>query len=151
MRERERWEIDGGRSTLTFSLRHLVVSQIRGGFSRWGGELELDADPTKSKVSVWVDLDSIYTGDPERDANVRSAEFLDVARYARAQFTSSSIRMLEDGEAAVTGLLGLHGVTNPLELDVIRERGWTDDRGESRAAYRVSGEINRQTFGLHWN
>ena len=115
---RERWQIDPAASTLRFALRHLVVGEIRGQFHRFGGALFLDRqDPARSSVEIWVDLDSIETGDPERDAHVRSAEFLDVAQFARATFKSTAVE-LSDEQVVLRGPLDLHGVVHPLELRV---------------------------------
>ena len=90
--------IDSERSSLQFTLRHLVIQQIRGRFSRWGGELFLDrVDPWLSSVEVWIDVDSIETDSPERDAHVRSPEFLDVARFPRAELRSTNIAVSDAG------------------------------------------------------
>jgi polyisoprenoid-binding protein YceI len=108
--ELERWLIDGTRSSLRFSLRHLVIRQIRGQFRRWGGVLFLDrVEPWLSSVSVWIDLGSVETDEPERDDHVRSEEFLDVARFPRAEFKSDTVEIREE-RVVIHGRLDLHGV-----------------------------------------
>ena len=152
MPETQRWEIDGTRSKLAFRLRHLVVSEINGAFARWGGIVSLDPEhANRSQVAIWVDLASVDTGSEERDAQLRSSEFFDVARFPRAQFTSTDIAFGADGEATVAGQLRLHGTTELVELAVSETRSWIDDNGQMRAGYDMRGSIDRQAFGLHWN
>lgn len=149
---KERWEIDGSSSQLSFSLRHIVVSQIEGSFRSWGGEMQFDPGYVpRTQIQVWIDLGSIDTGAVDRDAHLRSAEFLDTNRFPRAQFTSTEVGLLRDGEASVTGRLQLHGVSRDVELSVIVQRTWIDEHGLLRAVYRVRGAIDRQSFDLHWN
>lgn len=149
---KERWELDGSHSQLAFSLRHIVVSQIEGRFLSWGGEMIFDSEYVpRTQIQVWVDLGSIDTGSPDRDAHVRSAEFLDTTRFPRAQFTSTDVVLSRDGEATVTGRLQLHGISRTVALSVVAQRTWVDDHGLMRASYRVNGAVDRQSFGLHWN
>lgn len=146
------WRIDGERSRLAFTLRHIVVHEIRGGFGRWGGTVELDdGDPDRSSVRVWVDLRSVDTGEPERDAHVRSPEFFDVERFPEARFASSEIRRQDGRHATIRGQLDLHGVTRDVELDVTARETWRDARGADRMVHVVEGRLDRQQFGLRWN
>jgi polyisoprenoid-binding protein YceI len=152
MPERERWEIDGATSTLTFALRHFVIGEIKGHFGRWGGILLLDpAHLRRSSLEVWVDVASLDTGSPERDPHVRSAELLDVERCPRALFRSTGIALHADGEAIVAGRLELHHVTRHVELTVISQGSWVLDKGVLRAEYAAHARLDRQAFGLHWN
>jgi polyisoprenoid-binding protein YceI len=149
---KELWEIDGSASRLGFSLRHIVITEISGRFGRWGGQMIFDPeDVDRSLIKVWIDVASIDTGSGERDAHLRSPEFLDVARFPRAEFTSTGVDVRRDGQARLTGPLRLHGVSRNVELDLATERTWTDDAGRLRAAYRLRGRLDRQAFGLHWN
>ena len=114
---KERWEIDASRSQLRFTLRHIVVSEIQGFFGGWGGEMTVDPDRSpRIQVQAWIDVGSIETGSAERDAHVRSSEFLDTARFPRAQFTSTDVALRNDGAATVTGRLQLHGISRDPEL-----------------------------------
>jgi polyisoprenoid-binding protein YceI len=149
----ERWEVDPARSSLEFNLRHIVVQQIRGRFERWGGTLFIDHhQPWLSSVQVWVDLASVTTDDPARDAHVRSSEFLDVARFPRAEFKSTNISV-PDGQIVVEGRLSIHGVVHDVEMraDVEVGEAMADSSGPERACYTARGVIDRQSFGLHWN
>ncbi len=147
----ERWEIDPARSTLTFSLRHLVVQQVQGRFERWGGTVFVDrAQPAMSSVQLWVDLDSITTDEPERDVHVRSAEFLDVARFPRATFESAAVELVPSG-IAVDGRLDLHGVVHDVQIRVEIGPPPRGADGRPRSRHRAIGTLDRQSFGLHWN
>ena len=148
----QRWSIDTERSSLNFSLRHLVVGQIRGRFARWGGTVRLDAcELPGSTVRVWVDLASIDTGDPERDEQVRSTEFFDVTRFPRAMFTSALGQPPVGGVSVVAGCLELHGVTADLSLDVSQDRPGPSDPAAAERSFAVKGRFDRRRFGLRWN
>ena len=147
----ERWDIDAARSSLGFHVRHIVVQQIRGRFERWGGTLFIDRQkPWLSTVHVWVDLASITTDDFERDAHVRSTEFLDVARFPRAEFKSTNVE-IPDGQIVVEGILNLHGIVHDVELRAEVGKSSTGPDGRQRTTYAARGVLDRQSFGLHWN
>ena len=144
----ERWEIRLEGSHLTFVLRHLVISQIRGQFRRWGGTLFLDrTSPWRSSVEVWIDLASLETNSVERDDHIRSPELLDVQRFPLAEFKSTAVEPQGD-RLVVRGRLQLHGVTRDVELDVEPRTG---PPYEGRNVYAIRGKLDRQSFGLHWN
>jgi polyisoprenoid-binding protein YceI len=147
----ERWELDLTRSSLTFELRHIVVQQICGQFERWGGTLFINRrDPSLSSAHVWIDLTSITTGDADRDAHVRSAEFLDVAQFPRADFTSTDVR-IAGGEIIIEGVLDLHGAVRDVEMRALPGAASTGPDGRERTVYTARGTLDRQAFGLHWN
>jgi polyisoprenoid-binding protein YceI len=149
---KELWEIDGAASRLDFSLRHIVIMEIIGRFGSWGGQMIFDPDDVdRSLVKVWIDAASIDTGSGERDEHLRSPEFLDVARFPRAEFTSTGVEIRREGHALLKGVLRLHGVSQNVELEVATERTWVDESRRLRAAYRLRGHLDRQAFGLHWN
>ncbi len=148
--QRERWQVDPANSTLTFTLRHIVVQEIQGQFHRWGGHVAIDRDqPSLSEVEVWVDLASIDTDSVERDDHVRSPEFFDVGRFPRATFKSTSIA-LEDERFRVEGILELHGIGHSVEMEVTVGPE-TREGDVARATFEARGSIDRQVFGLHWN
>ncbi|HVY41334.1 MAG TPA: YceI family protein [Polyangia bacterium] len=146
------WRIDLARSTLRFSLRHVVVRQIAGQFKRWGGTIVVDeVDPIRSRLHVWVDLASLDTGDPSRDAQARSPEFFDVDRFPRATFASTQVRLPDLGNPTVQGRLRLHGVEAEMALEIIGREERKDPDGSERAVYTVTGRLDRRDFGLRWN
>lgn len=147
----ERWIVDLQRSRLSFSLRHIVVQRIEGRFERWGGTLFVDRDqPSLSSVEIWIDLSSITTGDSERDAHVRSAEFLDVEHFPRATFRSEVVQ-LRDSHVTIDGRLELHGAARDVRVEVDLERAEKIVGGPPHGRYRAQATVDRQAFGLHWN
>ena len=148
----ERWEVDPAASSLTFRLRHVVISEIRGRFARWGGSLFLDRrHPELSWLEVWLDLTSIDTGDPERDQHMRSAEFLDIERHPQATFRSTSVELTPSGDVFVRGVLHLHAHDRDVDLTVTPGATTIEASGVPRGRYAARATINRQDFGLRWN
>ncbi len=147
----QEWLIDVQRSTLGFSLRHIVVQRIQGRFDRWGGALFFDrAQPSQSSLEIWVDLASITTGDDERDAHVRSAEFLDTARFPRAKFSSGLVEV-RGSDVLVNGRLELRGIVHDVQVNVEIGAPVVGGDGRVRTPATARAAINRQSFGLHWN
>ena len=98
------WNIDTSHSGAHFSVRHMVISKVRGAFERFTGVIELDeANPAASKVSVSIDATSINTHEPKRDAHLRSADFFDVEKYPELTFVSTKVEKVGDAEYRVTG------------------------------------------------
>ena len=146
-----RWAIDPVHSEVAFSVRHLMVSKVRGRFTSFEGSFELAPDPLESTLTASVDLASIDTGNPDRDAHVRSADFLDVDQHPTLTYRSTGIRPEGDG-FIVDGELSLHGVTKsvPLHLEV---HGFQPNSpfGDTRAGFSASAEIDRPEFGVEFN
>jgi polyisoprenoid-binding protein YceI len=145
------WDIDPTHTEVAFTIRHLMVSKVRGRFSSFSGSFEIAEDPAASRVETTVDLASIDTNHSDRDAHVRSADFFDVERYPAMTYRSTAVR--PDGDRwVVDGELTLHGVTRPvpLALEVV---GFvpTTPFGDSRVGFSATAEIDRRDFGLEWN
>jgi polyisoprenoid-binding protein YceI len=130
----------------------MMISKVRGRFTRWGGTILMDEeDPAQSSVEVEIDASSIDTGLEARDADLRSANFLDVEHYPRITYRSKRIQR-EDGQRyRVVGDLTIRGVTREIPLDVEYGGQTTDPYGNVRAAFSTSTSINRKEFGLNWN
>ena len=144
------YTIDPGHSDVAFTVRHLMVSKIRGHFTRFQGELTLAPDPLASSVTASIELASIDTNNPQRDDDLRSANSFETDTYPTMTFRSTGIRHSEDG-FDVDGELALHGVTRPvtLALDV---NGFTrDPYGGTRAGFSATTELNRGDFGISTN
>ena len=145
------WAIDPVHSDVSFSVRHLVVSKVRGRFGAASGTFVTADDPLASSVNATIDLASIDTGNPDRDAHVRSADFLDVEQYPDLVYRSTGVRADGDGYI-VDGELTLHGVTRlvPLALEV---NGFqpTTPFGDTRVGFSATAEIDRQDFGITFN
>jgi polyisoprenoid-binding protein YceI len=146
------WNIDPSHSAIAFSVRHMVVSKTRGRFNKWSGQLRFDAgNPSASSVEVDIDPASLDTGDTQRDAHLRSADFFDVEKYPTASFRSSKVEVAGEGRYLVTGNLTVHGITQPVVLDVSYEGSGKDPWGGERAGFSATTTIDRKHFGLEWN
>jgi polyisoprenoid-binding protein YceI len=147
------WLIDPAHSAAHFSVRHLMISNVRGEFTKLTGSALIDpADLTKSSVEVTIEAASINTREPQRDDHLRSADFFDVANHSEIKFRSKRIASLEPEHYIVTGDLTIRGVTKEVALDV---EGPTppvkDPWGNIRAGVTGSTKVNRKDFGLAWN
>ena len=146
-----RWDIDVGHSAIHFWVRHMVISKVHGRFARWSGALELDlADPTRSSVDVRIDAASIDTQVADRDAHLRSADFLDVANHPELTFRSTRIEKAGEGYRVV-GSLTLHGVTREVVLDAEFSGTGKDPWGNERAGFSARTVLDRKEYGLAWN
>jgi len=146
------WNIDTSHSGAHFTVRHMVVSKVRGAFERWQGTLQFDEqDPEASKVSVQIEAASINTREPKRDDHLRSADFFDVAQYPTLSFESTKVEKREGNTYRVTGDLTIHGVTNQVVLDADYLGAGKDPWGNDRVGFEASTSINRKDFGLTWN
>ena len=147
------WELDGAHSNVQFSVRHMMVTNVRGRFATVTGTAEADeADLTRSKITATIDTASIDTGNAKRDEHLRNADFLDVAKFPKMTFTSTKIEKAGEGRWKVTGDLSLHGVTKAVVLDV---EGPTpevkDPWGNTKVGASATAKINRKDFGIEWN
>jgi polyisoprenoid-binding protein YceI len=145
-----KWNIDASHSNLQFSVRHMVISKVRGAFERFAGSFELDASNTPSNVNVTIDASSIQTREPKRDEHLRSRDFLDVATYPTLSFVGTSAAPRGD-HFEIRGELSLHGVTRPVVLEAEFQGAGKDPWGGERAAFSARASIDREAFGLHWN
>lgn len=146
------WNFDLGHSDIGFSVRHLMVSKVRGHFKEWGGSLALDdANIANSKVSVQIQAASIETKDGKRDEHLRSPDFFDVAKFPTLSFESTKVTRKSGEELAVEGNLTIHGVTKPVTLDVELSGEVKDPWGGTRRGFSAKTQVNRKDFGLHWN
>ncbi len=146
-----RWDIDVGHSAIHFWVRHLVISKVHGRFARWTGTIDLDAqDLTRSSVDVKIDAASIDTQVADRDAHLRSPDFLDVAKYPELAFRSKRIE--KSGPAyRIVGDLTLHGVVREVTLEAEFAGTAKDPWGNERAGFSAKASLDRREFGLVWN
>jgi polyisoprenoid-binding protein YceI len=144
------WQIDPVHSEVSFVVRHLVVSKVRGRFDAFSGTIVTSADLARSSVSVTIEAASINTNEPNRDNHVRSSDFLDAEHYPNITFVSTAIRN-ERNRYFVDGELTIRGTTRPVTLDV-EVNGFTPDPyGATRAGFSVTAEIDRNDFGVSYN
>jgi polyisoprenoid-binding protein YceI len=146
------WNFDKGHSNVDFTIRHMMVSNVRGSFSAFDGTLNFDpANPAAAAVDVTIQVDSINTGVADRDAHLKSPDFFDVAAYPTITFKSTDIQVTGDNTAKVTGDLTIRDVTKAVTLDVEFLGQANSPFGDVRGGFDASGKINREDFGLTWN
>ncbi len=147
------WAIDATHSQATFSVRHLMVSTVRGQFNVLSGQLHIDEEhPENSWVEAEVDPASIDTRDERRDAHLRSADFFDVEKFPKITFKSTKVEHVGGQEYKVTGDLTIHGVTRSVTFDAeYAGQLPKDPYGLRRAGLAAKATINRKDFGLTWN
>lgn len=146
------WKIDPAHTQSNFTVRHLMISNVRGEFRSTTGTVKIDdADPARSAVDVTLDARSIHTRDDKRDEHLRSADFFDVQRFPKITFRSTKVQKAGDGYA-VTGDLTMHGVTRPVVLDVAPLTPEVKDpMGNVRRGVSARTVLSRSEFGLRWN
>ena len=149
---RTTWSIDPTHSNVEFAVRHLMIATVKGRFNAVEGTVVLDeANPAASTAEITVQVASIDTREPQRDAHLRSADFFDVEKYPTLTFRSSGVRDITADGFTLAGDLTIHGVTRPVTLEVVNEGRGKDPWGGERAGYAASTRIKRSEFGLTWN
>jgi len=148
----EKWQIDSSHSGILFSVRHMVIARVRGQFSRWSGTVSAeDGDLSHATVDVVIDASSIDTGVADRDAHLKSADFLDVSHHPDITFHTTATDDLGEGRLRVAGDLTIRGVTRPVTLEVEFVGRAKDPWGNERAGFNAKAAIDRKDFGLTWN
>ena len=155
-----RWTFEPGHTAAEFCVRHMMVTYVRGHFKNIHGTLDFDpAHPHASPIEATIDASGIWTGETERDAHLRSSDFLDVEKYPQIIFRGNEVKLIGGHDYLLTGDLTIRGVTRQVKLNV-RYLGqwetpwWEDgvDKGpKTRAGFMATTEINRHDFGVSWN
>jgi polyisoprenoid-binding protein YceI len=143
------WDLDPSHSEVGFSVRHLMVSKVRGRFNTFEGQLVTGEDPLQSSVTASIDLNSIVTGDEGRDNHLRSVDFFDVANNQAMTYRSTGVRQ-EGDHFVLDGELSLHGVTRNVPLRV-ELNGFIESPMGTRAGFTATGELSRKDFGIEFN
>lgn len=146
------YEIDPAHTSVRFSVRHMMVSNVRGEFTKVSGTIKFDSvTPANSTVEATIDATSITTHEAQRDTHLKSADFLDVERFPTLVFRSTRV-VPQSGGGKVTGDLTIHGVSREITLDV---EGPTqeikDPWGKQRCGMYATTKLNRKDYGLTWN
>jgi len=147
------WQIDPQHSSAQFAVRHLALSTVRGAFSKLAGTMVLDdQDITKSSVEVTIDVNTVDTREPDRDKDLRSERFFDVAHFPTITFKSKKVEQIAPGKLRVTGELTIRGTSREVTLDVDGPTAPVKDPwGNQRLAATATTKINRQDYGVKWN
>lgn len=147
------WQIDYAHSAINFSVRHMMVSKVRGKFESFSGEVKLDEDhPENSQVFIQIDADSIATAQADRDGHLRSPDFLDVESYPHITFRGKRVEVTGKDSAKLIGDLTIRDVTNEVTLDITYEGQAKSPFADVIAAgFTAETTINRTDWGLTWN
>lgn len=142
-----KWSLDPAHSELGFKVKHLMINNVKGQFGSFSLDVESSADDFKAAIiSFKADVDSISTGNEQRDGHLKSADFFEVDKYPTLTFSSTGF----DGKK-LAGVLTIKGVGKPVELEVEFGGIAKDPWGNTKAGFTVTGKINRKDFGLNWN
>ena len=154
------WTFEPGHTAAEFCVRHMMVSNVRGSFKDVHGSLDFDPSiPERSRLQVTINAAGLWTGEPQRDVHLKSAEFLDVEHYPNITFESDRVEALGPNDAKIHGRVTIRGVTKPLTLlthflGTWQTPWWEDgmDKGpKTRAGFVATSRLNRKDFGVNWN
>lgn len=147
------WQIDPAHSTASFSIKHMMIAKVHGGFEKLSGTLIYDSqNPKETKVDATIETASINTREAQRDTHLKSADFFDVEKFPTITFKSTQIEKTGDDQLVVTGDLTIHGVTKQVRLDVEGPSAeMKDPWGNTKIGASASTKIKRKDFGLNWN
>ena len=148
----ETWQVDGAHSAVNLAVRHMVISKVRGHFSKWSAKLQLDtADLPRSTVEVDIEAASIDTGVADRDTHLRSPDFLDAVKHPTLRYRSRRVEATSKDRLRVVGDLTIRDVTREAVLDVEYGGQGKDPWGNTRVGFTATASLNRKDFGLTWN
>ena len=146
------WTIDPTHSEIGFKVKHLIISTVSGKFAQFQGTVEADkADFSDAKINFSADIDSIHTGNEQRDGHLKSGDFFDGASHPKMLFSSTALTLKSGSDYELKGDLTLKGVTKPVTLSVEFGGIQNDFYGNTVAGFEITGKINRQDFGLAWS
>lgn len=144
------WKVDPAHSSVGFEVAHMKIATVRGHFKEFEGTIDAGEDPVDCRAYGTVKVASIDTGNPDRDAHLRSPDFFDAERYPEMRFESTSIEHLSGGSFRILGDLTIRDVTRAVELDGTVNGAGEDPWGNERVGVSVRGTVNRTEFGLRW-
>ena len=144
------WTIDPVHSEVSFVVRHMMVSKVRGRFDKFEGTIVTAPNPLESTVTATIDLSSVNTGEPNRDNHIRSGDFFDVEKHPNMTFRSTGLRPAGDG-FVLEGELTIRGTTRPVELQLEINGFGPDAYGGTRVGFSAIGEISRSDFGVSFD
>jgi polyisoprenoid-binding protein YceI len=146
------YEIDAAHTRIGIRARHAMVTTVRGSFTEFSGTAHLDtAHPAASTVTLRIRTASVDTGQPDRDAHLRSADFLDVETYPEIVFVSTDVEQVDADVYAVTGDLTIRDTTRPVSVDFTLTGSAKDPFGQTRVGFEGAVAIKRSDCGLTWN
>ncbi len=146
------WKLDPAHSSVTFTVKHMVITKVVGKFDQFEVTLTANKDDfTDARITATIPVNSINTANKTRDDHLRSADFFDAAKYPTITFVSKKIEKVGDNQYRIAGDLTIHGITRPVVLDATLGGIIQDFRGNTRAGWEATTTINRFDYGLQWN
>lgn len=146
------WVIDNSHSHVQFTVRHMMISKVRGRFASFSGTVNFDEQtPANSSVNVQIEAASIETRDEKRDGHLVSPDFLDAANHPYLTFVSKRVEVLDESRGKIYGDLTIRGVTREVVLDTEYNGQAKSPWGTTSAGFNASTKINRKDYGLNWN
>lgn len=147
-----KWSIDPLHSEVLFKIKHLVISTVTGSFTKFEGNVNSSGDDFENaQINFSIDVNSIHTGQEQRDAHLKNSDFFEIATYPTIQFQSTSFIKTSEAQYILTGDLTMKGVTKEITLDVEYGGSEKDNYGNTKAGFEISGIVNRKEFGLSFN
>lgn len=145
-----KWVLDPAHSELTFKVKHLMISNVKGAFNTFDASIDGE-DFRSSNFNATIDTGSISTNNDDRDAHLKSPDFFEIEQYPEITFESTSLKKVDDDEFKLIGDLTIKGTTKEIELDVEFGGFMKDPYGNEKAGFSINGKLNRKDFGLNWN
>mgnify|MGYP003454944834 FL=1 len=147
----KKWNVDAAHSSIGFSVKHMMVSKVRGSFGDFGAEVEAnETDLTAANIAFTIKVASINTGNEDRDNHLRSADFFDVEQYPEIKFVANNITKKDD-EYEIAGDITIKDVTKPIVFEAEYGGKGTNPWGQEVVAFSAETKLNREDFGLTWN
>lgn len=144
-----KFNIDTLHSHVGFSVKHLMISNVKGNFKNFSGSFEFENGNFKS-LTTEIDVNSINTGEPNRDKHLKSADFFDLSNYPNLTFKMFKYLPDSDEDGIMEGEITIRGVTKPIQLDT-EINGIIENQGKKHLGFTLKGKLNRKDFGLNWN
>lgn len=144
------WVLDPSHSEVTFKVKHLMISNVKGEFKNFEGLINGE-DFTNATISAKIKAESIHTNDTERDNHLKSEDFFEVEKFPEITFKSTSLKKVSDDDYKLIGDITIKGITKEISLDTEFGGFMKDPYGNEKAGFSMNGKINRKDFGLNWN
>lgn len=147
-----KWAVDPTHSEIGFKIKHMMFTNVSGQFTKFTAEANTNGDSFEgASFSFSGDIDSVSTGNADRDGHLLSPDFFDAAQFPKITFESTAFNKKNEGEYTLNGNLSLHGETKPVSLEVEFGGIAKDPWGNTKAGFTITGKLNRKDFGLTWN
>jgi polyisoprenoid-binding protein YceI len=147
-----KWGFDLAHTEISFKVRHMMITNVKGFFKEFNGSVESSGSNfTDAKISFTIQTASIETGEANRDAHLKSADFFDIDKFPTLTFSSSSLKPISSEEYELTGDLTIRGVTKTVKLKTEFGGVQNDPWGNTKAGFTLTGKVNRKEYGLLWN